>query len=173
VAIGVLSLLVGFAVNAARKNSVPMKIPAAYYKVESKTAKAIFLTDARRLFEAGDAIFIDARGPEEYERGQIEGACNVPLDRWQDLYPALSPWIEGKPVVIYAGKDQAGLADDLALALSSRVTRGRISVYIGGMEEWAGAGLPIRTGPDPILGGESDSWGNDAGSGAGAGDSLQ
>jgi len=155
IAIALLSAGIGIAINAGRHDRLPMSLPDAYYQVESK-ARPIFLKTARRLFEEGQTIFIDARSAEAYAEGQIEGACNVPLDQWQSLYPDLSSWIQGRKIVVYAGRAEVGPADDLALALASREKRDSLFVYIGGIEEWKACHLPMRTGPDPILGGDEE-----------------
>lgn len=150
IAIAVISAAVGVAVNAVRRNRLPMRLPEAYYQVESK-AKPILLPTARRLFDEGRAVFIDARPTAEYEASQIEGACNLPFERWQEVYPAISSWIVGRRIVVYGSKDGVQDADDLALAISSRMASDSIYVYIGGFEEWKAAGLPLRAGRDPNL----------------------
>ena len=148
--IAAISVLAGAAINAVRRDRLPMRLPDSYYQVESK-AKPILLADARRLFEQGGSAFVDVRPAAAYEEGQIEGAYNLPLDRWQEIYPDISSWIAGRKIVVYGGKDGVRDADDLALALASRNASESLYVYVGGIEEWREARLPVRVGPDPAL----------------------
>jgi rhodanese-related sulfurtransferase len=132
--------------NGMRRDPLPMRLPEALYQVESE-ARPILLPRAVRLYKEGRSVFLDARSPDEFAFGQIDGALSVPIERWQDLYPEILPWIEGQKMVVYAGAADIGPADDLAGAL---LTRGQppdsIFLYVGGMEEWLRAGLPIRKG---------------------------
>ncbi len=106
-----------------------------------------------RLYKEGRSVFLDARTPDEFALGQIDGALSVPIDRWQDLYPEILPWIEGQKTVVYAGAADVGPADDLAGALLSRgQPRDSVFLYVGGMEEWRRAGLPVRKGERRFLG---------------------
>jgi rhodanese-related sulfurtransferase len=152
--IALVAASAGFAINALRRDRLPMRLPEAYYDIESK-ARPIFLAAARRFFDAGHAVFVDARPAAAYEEGQIEGALNLPLDRWAEIYPRIASWIEGRAIVVYAGKDGVRDADDLALALASRRASDSLYVYTGGFEEWKAAGLPLRSGPDPNAGDDS------------------
>lgn len=142
--------LIGAAINAPRSNRLPMRIPAGFYQVESKT-KTLLLPQARALFEERKAIFLDARSNDEFEHGRILGSFSVPVEEWSYLRADLEPWIEGQTVVIYAASDQISRADALAGALKSREQAGSIAIYLGGMDEWRAAGLPTEDGPAPLL----------------------
>lgn len=129
---------------------MPLRLPVAYYQVESGARPAL-LHQARRLFEAGETVFLDARPADEYEAGQIQGAFSLPFDEWREILPRLAPWIENQPLVIYSSDTEVSLADDLAGALIGKGHAGQIHVFVGSLDDWRDAGLPIRTGPDPVL----------------------
>ena len=101
-------------------------------------------------------MFLDPRETAEYEDARIEGALHVPFDRWEELYPALEPWIDGRPIVLYAGRDKIQLADDLAGALASQGHDDSLFIFLGGIVEWRETALPIAAGPDATL--EEDDW---------------
>src|SRR5450759_269618 len=47
-----------------------------------------------------DALFIDARTPGEYASGHVEGALNLPLDRFVQNYASVAP-DKSKQIVVY------------------------------------------------------------------------
>ena len=152
----VVAAIVAVAINELRGERFPLRVPAGFYAIESP-ARPVLVAGARRLFKEGRSVFVDARPAGEYETSQIKGALNVPFDRWEELYPALEPWIAHGGIVLYAGREQIRLADDLAVALASRGHADSLFIFLGGVEEWAQAGLPISTGPDPTLR-EAQKW---------------
>jgi rhodanese-related sulfurtransferase len=145
-----LAALVGVTANALRRDRLPLRLPSGYYQVESGS-RAILLPAARELFNGKKAIFLDARSNDEFEAGRIQGAFSVPVEEWTFLYDDLAAWIEGVPIVIYASPDQVSRADVLARALASRGHRGQMFVYVGGLEEWSAARMPVEAGPAPSL----------------------
>jgi rhodanese-related sulfurtransferase len=141
--------------NAIRRDHLPLRLPATYYQVESG-AKALLLAPAEEMFRGGKAIFLDARPVDAFEAGHIQGSFHVPVEEWTSLYEDLAPWIEGQPIVVYASPDQVSRADELARALASRGHARRLFVYVGGIEEWRGAGMPVDIGPAPPLDPEAE-----------------
>jgi rhodanese-related sulfurtransferase len=107
----------------------------------------IQLEAVKQLFDAGAAVFIDAREREEFADGHIAGALSMPFDevtaepeRMENLMTG------GRPIVAYCGgglcEDSLGLAWELLAAGQTRVV-----VYVGGFSEWAEAGHPVDDGP--------------------------
>jgi rhodanese-related sulfurtransferase len=164
-----LAILLGLGINRFRTDPLPRALPRSYYNLESG-ARPILLAAAHRIYEGGSSQFLDARAPQEYEVAQIDGALNVPLDRWEELYGEVHSWIDGQRIVLYATGSDVSLADDLAGALISKGSpRDSVFVYLGGIEEWKAAGYATRSGPDPVLGGASGDpgWDEDDGEGLG------
>jgi rhodanese-related sulfurtransferase len=133
-----------------------MNLGEAFYRIESG-ARPILLPRAARLFEDGRTIFLDARSGERFALGQIDGALSVPADLWQDLSADVLPWIEGQKVVVYADREAIDPADDLAGSILARgLPRDSVFIYIGGVEEWRAAGLPVREGASSVLSPEEE-----------------
>ena len=89
--------------------------------------------------EAGEPIqLIDVRTPEEFAEGHLEGAVNIPLDRFD---PAALPDTNGAQRVLYCRSDRrSGIAAD-RLADAT----GRDAVHLeGGILAWEAAGLPVQ-----------------------------
>jgi hypothetical protein len=41
---------------------------------------------ARKLYDRGEYIFVDARSREDYEQGHIKGAVSLPLGQFEDVW---------------------------------------------------------------------------------------
>ena len=80
---------------------------------------------------------LDVRRPDEWEAGRIEGARHIPLD---DLDGRLGEIDRGRPVVtVCRSGDRSGRA-----AEQLRDEGFDAENLEGGMQAWAGAGLPYR-----------------------------
>lgn len=87
------------------------------------------------LAAAPDPTLIDVREPDEYQRGHIDGAVNIPLG---DLADRMEQIPEGHPVYVicHSGKRSAQGAQILT-------EHGFDAVSIrGGMSEWEASGHP-------------------------------
>lgn len=80
------------AVDAVRAANASTFLP----KIDTATA--------RRLFDAGEATFIDARSREEYEAGHIPGAVNLPgpMQEW-DAQRVIERLPADRRMVVYCG----------------------------------------------------------------------
>jgi len=102
--------------------------------------------EAADLFESGQAVFIDARTPEEFDDGRIAGAMNVPLfDPGSDMIWESLGLPREALIVAYCSGD---LCQDSLILGRRLIRRGwpNIRVYVGGWEEWSAAGLPVERG---------------------------
>jgi rhodanese-related sulfurtransferase len=109
----------------------------------------IRLEAVKRLFDAGAAVIVDAREPDEYAAGHIAGALSLPFDEATAEPERLEGLrVGGRPIVTYCGggtcEVSLGLAWELIAAGQTRVV-----VYVGGYGEWAEAGYPVEQGPPP------------------------
>jgi len=92
--------------------------------------------------DAGYAVLVDIREPDEFARRHIKGAQSQPLSAWEKAHLNLDPDTD----VIFtcrSGMRTAGACDRLA----ARV-KGEAFVLDGGLDAWAGAGLPVVTDAD-------------------------
>ncbi len=104
------------------------------------------LEAAKRFFDAGALLFVDAREPEEYAAGHIAGAVNLPADATV-TDPALLESLDsgGRVLVTYCG---GGTCEQSLTLAWSLVNAGhpKVLVFMGGYPEWEGAGYPVETG---------------------------
>jgi rhodanese-related sulfurtransferase len=91
---------------------------------------------------AGDTI-IDVRTHDEYVKGHIAGAINMPIG-----ILAVDRLPSGQLLTTCSTGTRGGRAADLL----DRAGRPALSIE-GGTKAWAAAGFPIVTGSEPTLGG--------------------
>ncbi len=109
----------------------------------------IDLEKAKRLFDVGDCIFIDAREPEPYEEGHIPGAINWPyndFDNYRQKYT--DEFDRDACIVVYCSHWECDESSDVATGL---VWEQFTEVYRfrAGIEEWEAYAYPVTTGVDP------------------------
>jgi len=101
-----VSLVFTIACNDAAKPPVIVKstpTPAAaatdsHGHAEGADAPRISLSDAKKDFDAGTAVFIDTHAPEQYAQQHIPGSINVPAN---NLEPYLNKIPKGKKIIAY------------------------------------------------------------------------
>lgn len=93
-------------------------------------------TSAARL-EAGEAVLIDIREPDEYAREHIPGAISLPISV-----------LDVAGLTLEAGRDaifhcRSGRRTDENCALLAQHVEGDVLVMEGGLDAWRALGLPI------------------------------
>ncbi|MDD8020723.1 MAG: rhodanese-like domain-containing protein [Acidobacteriota bacterium] len=105
----------------------------------------ISLPEAEDAWSRRQAVFLDSRSREDFNRGHIPGAVSVPFEELKMGDEGLLALIPDSPeIVIYCegGDCQASLS--LARILDSRGFR-NLRVFLGGWAEWTQSGLPVET----------------------------
>ena len=89
---GVLLILAGFAWVFLNQPATPERTatPALVSEVER-----VSLTDAKRAFDAGSAIFVDVRDSSSYSSAHIPGAILIPVNELTTQLNELNPtsWV--------------------------------------------------------------------------------
>jgi rhodanese-related sulfurtransferase len=109
----------------------------------------IQLAQAKQFFDAGAALFVDAREPADYAESHVPGAVNLPFDESVTDPERLEKLASGgRPIVVYCGGNGCEVSLQLADAL---VGAGHTKVLVdeGGFPEWKGAGYPTVNGSAP------------------------
>lgn len=101
----------------------------------------------KRLIDAGAAVVVDARDPDEFAAGHLPGALSLPYEEVSSE-PERLERLEtgGRPIVIYCGGGACEVSLELAWDLIYAGHR-RVVVYMGGFPEWEAAGHAVETGP--------------------------
>jgi rhodanese-related sulfurtransferase len=113
---------------------------------ESDRPREVDLAMARRFFESGSALFLDAREAADFEAGHIPGAVRLTRDDvLADPGRVATLPIRGRPIITYCEGGACEASLDLAKTLVDAGLR-KVLVYSGGFPEWAAAGRPIERG---------------------------
>jgi rhodanese-related sulfurtransferase len=112
----------------------------AWPLVRSRAAgPALTTLQATQLINGRNAVIVDVRTPEEFAKGSLPGARNVPADKLAEKTRDIK---KDKPlIVVCASGSRAGRA-----AAQLRAS-GFAEVYVlaGGLAAWREAGLPVRS----------------------------
>ncbi len=105
----------------------------------------ITLDQARRLYDSGDADFIDAREPHEFQPGHIPGAYNLTqADFLGGKTPEALEFLDpARRVVIYCGGGECHASENVAILLQQA---GFTSIHImeAGFPMWVEAGYEVE-----------------------------
>ncbi|WP_028312229.1 rhodanese-like domain-containing protein [Derxia gummosa] len=96
--------------------------------------------EATRLINDREAWLVDVRSTEEFARGHIAGARNIPVDQLEGRIAELNK-ARSKPVIVVC---QTGPRAQRALAVLTKAGFAEVVTLEGGVAAWQAAGLPLR-----------------------------
>lgn len=96
--------------------------------------------EATQLINRSDALVIDLRAPDEYAKGHILGARNIPLADLERRRGELEKH-KAKPVIVHCGH---GNSSGAGVALLRKNGFASVHNLAGGYAAWQAAGLPIQ-----------------------------
>lgn len=102
------------------------------------TIRKLVPEEVRARLDAGRAVLVDIREPDEFARRHVTGAQSHPLSKWEKAHLKIAPHAD----VVFmckSGMRTAGACDRLA----ARVT-GEAFVMVGGLDGWIDAGFPVE-----------------------------
>ena len=144
-----LSFALGLLINQAQSNTLPLVAdwtPEARLTTDTGNYMVVSLDEAKNLYLDKKAMFLDARSPEDYARGHIQCAQNIPWQFFDDYIDHLWGKIsEDAWIVTYCDGEQCSLSEDLAKALLSMGYE-KVKVLPNGWTRWREAGLPVEKG---------------------------
>ncbi|HAO21773.1 MAG: hypothetical protein BWK80_57270 [Desulfobacteraceae bacterium IS3] len=144
-----LSAVIGISVNSLRSDRVPLIgewSPEAQMVSADGKKMAISLEEAKTLFNTQKAVFLDARSPEDYQGGHIQGAKNLPWLEFAKYFDQTTSDIAQDQIMIaYCDGETCHLSKELAKALTEMGFQ-NARVLINGWSLWIQNGLPIQKG---------------------------
>jgi rhodanese-related sulfurtransferase len=109
------------------------------------------LANVKKFFDAGAALFVDAREAPEYAEGHIAGALSVPFDDAVKNPALLEPFKRaGKPLILYCSGGDCELSKDLARNMVADGIR-KVLVFTDGLPAWKAAGYPMDAGAPKVV----------------------
>jgi rhodanese-related sulfurtransferase len=120
----------------------PFFLPLAHAQAQS-SLELVSLDEARRLHEAGQAILIDIREPQEHAAGVAEGAKLLPMSQIGKRLAEI-PVDPSKPVLLIC--DTQSRSSNTLRALRAQISAEKyahVRYVHGGMRNWARRGWPM------------------------------
>ncbi len=110
--------------------------------------EVIDVTEAKRRFDKGAALFLDARPRMIYELEHIPGALPLPEDELDTALPALEPRLRNRyDIIVYCSGFGCEASHIVARTLKERGIPA--AVLQDGIPAWQDAHLPLTRGAQP------------------------
>ena len=145
-AILLVAAALGILTNHIRRDGLPLVDDwaiEAQLTPEPGESLVLSLEEARESFSSGAAIFLDARSPELYEQGHIQGAQSLPWEGVDEYFDEVMASIPLNALIIaYCDGETCSLSKDLAIELFYRGYE-NVRVLVNGWSLWKDHGFPI------------------------------
>lgn len=126
--------------KAAPKNVNVGKLQPAQKTTEFRR---ITREEAYKLYQAGQAVFIDVRSHQSFSQGHIKGALSIPNSQLISRFDEVTP---GKTVITYCACPAEESSGAAVVNLTAHGVKNAAALK-GGYLEWKAARLPIAAGP--------------------------
>lgn len=140
------ALIVGLACTNNATPTVAKAAPSnvAKNEVQDDTAR-ISLEDAKKDFDAGTAIFVDARDAASYKFTHIKGAVNIPFTEAENR---LKEFPTDKKIIAYCSWQNEHTSAGLVQLLNKNGIKNAYAL-VGGTNAWVNAGYPTEKEDTP------------------------
>jgi rhodanese-related sulfurtransferase len=148
-AIVALAVTIALGVNHLREAGIPLVAdwsPSARLQAASGTDNLVIpMPQAIASHQAGEAIFVDARSPDQFAAGHISGAINVPFEEVYDYIERIFKAVPGYDalVIAYCDGEACDLSEELIFLLRD-LGYSNARVLINGWTLWRSHGYPIE-----------------------------
>lgn len=144
VVILVVASVLGLIVYGARPDKIKAPDPPTPVPTEAQQVTDIPISEALDLYQAGKAIFIDARHAVDYDAGHIKGAVHLTADESEAWLPDFLATTDPQAVIVtYCDGQNCHLAPELAELL---FFNGFDHVFYleNGWTRWRDSGYPVE-----------------------------
>ncbi len=143
IAIVLLGMAAGLGANQISPRGIPLFPPP---QRAAETGEFIALAQAKRLWDGGAALFLDAREPDDYAAGHIGNALNLPAQSFAGHFGEVAPMLTpASELVLYCDGKECELSHRLAENLRQQGFT-NLHILANGWTVWREAGLPATTG---------------------------
>jgi rhodanese-related sulfurtransferase len=140
------AVALAFLFNAARPQIPTQPQPPGPVVESPAPSGEISLEEAESLYREGRAVFLDARDPEEYAAGHIDGALSLSPIAFTREFPDMQARLEQKTVITYCDGELCELSYELAQQLTAAGVTD-VRVFKNGWSLWK-ENLPTATGTE-------------------------
>jgi rhodanese-related sulfurtransferase len=149
-----VSCVLGLYVNAIRPDGIPyirkpLKDQRSFSQPQTvKAVQALFITlaDAKKEYDKGDAIMLDARPIEDFRSLHIKGAISLYYeDAKSDRKNVLGPVPKTTTIITYCSDPECESAIKLADTLTT-LGFTKVFIMLDGIPMWKEAGYPVASG---------------------------
>lgn len=118
-------------------------VPATEAHQEEPLPLPAPLPQVKELFDARQAVFVDARSPASFRKGHIPGAVSFPAEEGDGPFPAFRS-AHGPETTLVVYCNGYGCPDSMEVGrrLLGKGYR-NVLVFEGGIPEWHDAGYPV------------------------------
>jgi rhodanese-related sulfurtransferase len=128
----VLATVVGVLFNFASPQRIPL-LPEVLFRTASATVDA---PEAKSLLDSAEAVLVDARPKELYDRKHIKGAINIPSALFDIIYAMkLADLDEDKEIIVYGRHISKRYDEEVAYRLKQQ-DHENVRVLAGGLHAW-------------------------------------
>ncbi len=146
----IISGMLGIAVNVFRADGIPV-VERWQEKVLNEQVTGglpvISVKQAKKAYESGEALFVDARDPDFYKLGHIPGAVSLPVRNFDLVFPNIRERLLAAPrIITYC--DAANC--ETSVELSEKLLfagLARVEIFTGGIQQWKAERQPVEVGP--------------------------
>lgn len=146
----IISGMLGIAVNVFRADGIPV-VERWQEKVLNEQVTGglpvISVKQAKKAYESGEALFVDARDPDFYKLGHIPGAVSLPVRNFDLVFPNIRERLLAAPrIITYC--DTANC--ETSVELSEKLLfagLARVEIFTGGIQQWKAERQPVEVGP--------------------------
>ena len=98
----------------------------------------------KKIFDNGNALFVDARTRDDYDDGHIPGAVSLPIGQFDEMIdPFLDQYDVEQPIVAYCSGRTCEDSHNLAQLLLD-LGYSDVKVFIDGYPGWEAKGYPVK-----------------------------
>jgi len=148
VVLSLIAIVLGLIVNQLRPDSMPLLgdwSPEARITLKFGRNILIPFDEAKDKFFSGGAVFLDARTPELYQKGHIQGARSLPIGEFDQLADKVfMEFPEDTLFVTYCDGEDCALSAELALKLKE-IGYENVRVLHNGWTVWKNHQLPVQS----------------------------
>ncbi len=100
--------------------------------------------EARKLYDSGEYIFVDARSVADYEEGHIQGAVSLPVGQFEEKIPAFEERYPPEVAIVTYCSGRTCLDSHHLAEFLLAFGYANVKVFIDGFPGWKAEGHPVE-----------------------------